>query len=353
MDGQTINTNPMKHTARISARWSMYRRTGSEVLEVEIPRPLTELIGPHRLKHAGAMRDALMDDAGGVELSIYRWGKTSARDYILRAARMLRLLAHTGMRPATPGEEEYVRTLLNGMLGQHASIASVLMRVNTGTGGPWVAAVTKLSELGEARAEWCRYRGITLLPPGWSNVWAPDIDPPHIFCNDQATATAFAESMNVLNAAGRLVWRGAATTRTTMTRMAKAADAALLRPKHSMALERHVEVAEILTALCVSQIPPPVAKSIRNARRVLVEWLVQEHPRADCGAIYPRRGNADKVIIDRAWQIAAVDRAMAILEGGYRRSQQRDALVRDLRRARAWVTMARAPRGRSPERKAA
>lgn len=322
--------NSVRHTAQISARWCWRGTSGREVMEVEIPGQLAQMIKIHQLQQSGVMRGALVDDAGGIELHILQEGKTAARDYILRAARTLRFIVLGGLRPATTADVERARARLIGMTGG-SDIAAAWVRADTGA---WVVAITAAEPSPGACAAWCSENGIAYLPPGWSNVWGPRATHPHILCCNQATAAALAERLQALHASGPLVWGSASTTR-----IARTAPSA---PGRAMSLERHAEVGQILAALCASRTHPQAAKSIRDVRRALDEWMRKEHP-GESG-IYSSNRKAARVINDRAGQMDALARAVSILEEGYRRSKSRDALTRGLRRARARLAVSRAPR---------
>jgi len=328
-------TNAPMHIVHITAKWTHRGVSGRETMAVELPVELERMIEVRQLQHSRVLRGACVDHAGRLEVRGNQKGQQPARDHVVRAARLLRFLAHTSLRPATAEETARTCKLLDVAPCQR-TVAAVWMHDATGA---WVAPITTPN----ADAARCKANGIAYLPPGWSNVWGANSTVPGLFCSDQATAAALTESLGVLHADGPLVWTGQSGTIERTDRTAPDAPAAT-HPGRSMPLERHVDVAQILAALCASRILQQAASSIRDVRRELAEWLRREHPSAECGAIYASRNKTATPIDGRAEQIQALEQVLQILEGGYRRSKRRDELTRCLRRARARLMLSSAPR---------
>ncbi|PMQ04249.1 hypothetical protein DyAD56_16295 [Dyella sp. AD56] len=327
-----------RHTAQISARWYWQGAFRREVLEVGMPMPLAQMINIHQVQTTGIMRGALMDETTGcIELRDVGEGKAAARDRVLGAARMLRFLAHTGMRPATEVEIDRAYTALDGTPGHNRVIAAAWAHVDSGA---WVAAITSAEPSSGARATWCRRNGIAYLPPDWVNAWGPRaVALPHLMCSDEATAAVLAAAIGRIDAAGPLVWSGrsvAGSVTTPKGRTLMRADAP--SPAQILPMEQHLALASTLNALIASSPTSMITWALQDIRAELGRWFAAEHP--DHAEVYSAAAGP---IHDRAAQLQAIGQAVEILIRGYDRSAPRDAMVTALRKVRARLVASMAP----------
>src|ERR1700750_592200 len=119
MVGTPETTSSIKHTAQIFARWCRKGVSGREEMEVEITMPLAQMIEINNLQDVGAFSGAVIDGSeGSIEMEMQCETKDGARSHVLLAARTLRFIAATGLRPASMTELASMESILRGVPGR-------------------------------------------------------------------------------------------------------------------------------------------------------------------------------------------------------------------------------------------
>lgn len=171
--------------AYLSAYWhNLKNRTaGRETLRIRIARPLTALVTWRQLDRGRNLSGFRFEYEDHLELVVNQDSQESARDRLFAAARTLRFMSATGLRPATRLADR-----------KGLAIDEMPERDHTST---WVdertGALLGLDEpyphvdpSDPRRAAWLAQRGLQLFTPDWEGLYAPGHSRPYLLVADHA-----------------------------------------------------------------------------------------------------------------------------------------------------------------------
>jgi hypothetical protein len=167
------------HSAFLTAHWYVLhgksspttRRGGRETLEVALARPLPEVIARHQVPNVRNLNTFRMEYIDHLEGLPNSDSQKNARDRLLAAARSLRFLEATGLRPVTTQQQREPIYQLNDMpMGDHQS-----WWTDPATGEwlvldePYEHVVPRAAE----RERWLNERGFHIIAPAWEGLYSP------------------------------------------------------------------------------------------------------------------------------------------------------------------------------------
>lgn len=178
----------------LSAHWYMprganpglERRGGREILQVNISRPLPEVVAKHRVSAARGLGWFRMEYADHLEHLTNLTSIEDARDRLARAARSLRFMDVTGLQPATTQRQHEAMRPMGGFPSKDHSSEWF-----DPTGDGWVV----LNEPYEQRSNmashaecqaWVAKHGMHMLIPSWEGIHNPGECLPYLVSSDAA-----------------------------------------------------------------------------------------------------------------------------------------------------------------------
>ncbi len=349
-----------RHTLYLSAYWSTRGGRGRETLRIWLPKPLHEIASRHEIPRARNLGWFHVEAEDHLERRVDLDDQESAQNALFAAARTLRFMAATGLRPTTTLKQLQPMRRFEALPGKdHPS-----EWLDTETGA-WVYMDEPYgrSELAE-RADWASGQTLQMIRPTWEGIYYPGKAIPFLFCVDRALADRLHRQLQQLHA-DRIepIWDGASEPYSSafisptrqesgQTRRGrpmpsygphkgaipygarKGGERSLWRPERRMSLQLHLKLGPLLSSLCVSGLSHARTSAIGRIRSMLDDWLQMEYPGEEMtqeqfhNAYY---GSRYSPIKDAQSQVMALQQAVAFLEEGYLDCKPRRDMVNKLR----------------------
>lgn len=291
----------------LSAYWrtrTVPRKAGFETLRIKLPQPLSRVLRPREVENARNLGQFRLDAEDHLERRFDMESQQSAQDVLLAAARTLRFLAATGLRPVSTRRKR--RALdLHSMPGRDH--LSAWEEPETGTLVMLDEPYDVVEKLIEARAPWLRERSLVMVAPAWAGIYAPGHSHPFFVLKDELLGRRLQRDVEALATQPDVTWVG--ESRSYHERFVSPARAALgkgarprtmpayagtiragavayggrpgekgrWRPVRPMAFSSHERASELLQSLSISMIPNRAYNHIQQARSELEDWLFLEH----------------------------------------------------------------------------
>ncbi|WP_175947928.1 hypothetical protein [Burkholderia pyrrocinia] len=165
------------HAAYLSAYWANSDGTGRETLTIRLPKPLVDVIASHQMRKAKNLGWFFLEWVDHIELRTGVSNQQLARDELLAAARTLRFIAATGLRPTTTQQQRRPMRIFDDLPAfNHAS-----RWVDSETGA-WVFIDEPYALLEpEKRHSGVADHGIHMTTPEWEGLHNPTTIT-HVFC---------------------------------------------------------------------------------------------------------------------------------------------------------------------------
>jgi hypothetical protein len=361
---------PATHAVYLSAYWANAVGAGRETLTIRLPKPLADVIASHQLRKAKNLGWFFLESVDHIELRMDVDDQQLARANLLAAARTLRFMAATGLRPTTTQQQNRPMHLFHDLPGlDHRS------RWIDSETGAWVYIDEPYSHVDpEKRRSWAADKGIQMATPEWEGLHNPTAIP-HVFCSSQTLLARLSTQLVQLGGRGKEPeWDGvsahywsqfespgrqAAGTRRRARPMPaprgverngalpygsrRGGTESLWRPARRMPLDMHLAVGPLLYALDHHGFPGGPRRSIAIVRTTLDNWVQLEYPGDEMtdeqfrAAYY---GTHREPIIDRSRQIDAIRRIRTLLNEGYAACKPRQRLLDRLASAEAGLVKA-------------
>lgn len=349
------------HTAYLTAYWvkprGEYFERGRLTLSVQLVKPLDQTVSRHQLmsaRHLAGFRIEAQDHLE-FKLDIPR-EEEGARETLAAAARTLRFMAATGLRPATTQKERWpLLTRFETLPG--ADHYSLWIDRN----GDWIYMDEpyEKSVLAE-RLDWAKRNDMTMVRPAWEGLYSPQLTFPFLFCDTETVAAGVADIVARLRTSTEGKWE----TGSYDSEFVSPARAALDRPRRRrpmpavsgvvrnralpyggavggsrsqwrpavpMAVDGHREIASLLRSLSISDLEYRQTIAVGKVRSTLDDWIAMEH-KAGLGAsldLYYGGPNG-ALLRDAKSKLAAVQRVRDILSRGYEACRPKKLLLNQL-----------------------
>lgn len=349
------------HTAHLTAYWvkprGEYFERGRLTLSVQLSKPLDQTVSRHQLmsaRHLAGFRIEAQDHLE-LKLDIPR-EEEGARETLEAAARTLRFLAATGLRPATTQRERWpLLSRFETLPG--ADHYSLWIDRN----GDWIYMDEPYNkpELAE-RASWSERNGMTMVRPAWEGLYSPQLTVPFFFCDNETVATSVADAIARLTNGTPGTWEvgsydsefvspaRAALDRPRRRRPMPAVPGlirngalpygnavggsrSLWRPAKPMGVSSHREAAYLLKALLVYDLEYRQTMAVGKVRSTLDNWISLEHKAGLGESLDLYYGGANgRPLLDGPSRLAAVRRVREILSAGYQSCRPREFVLNSL-----------------------
>lgn len=362
---QNQTAHPTTHAVYLSAYWASAGGAGRETLTIGLPKPLVEVIASHQLRKAKNLGWFFLESADHIELRTDVSNQQHARDALLAAARTLRFMAATGLRPTTTQPQRRPMRIFDDLPGfDHPS------RWIDSKTGAWVFIDEPYAVLEpEKRYSWVSDHGFQMATPEWEGLHNPTTIP-HVFCANRALLESLSTQLAQLGGRGKgHQWDGESASywsqfvspgrqATGKNRRARPMPAprgverngappygsrvggieSRWRPARRMPLDMHLTVGPLVHALDNHRFPGGPRRSIEFIRTTLDDWIQLEYPGDEMSDEQFRAayyGAHQEQIVNRDSQIEAVRRIRALLSEGYPDCRPRRELLDRLASAEA------------------
>ena len=362
--------SPKRHALYLSAYWSTRADCGRETLKIWLPKPLHEIASRHEIPRPRNLRNFYVEAEDHLERLIDLDSQESAHDALFAAARTVRFMAATGLRPTTTLKQlQPMRRFESLPDKDHPS-----EWLDTETRA-WVYLDEPYGRSEhEGRAAWASAQKLQMIRPEWEGIYYPGQAIPFLFCVDRILADRLHRQLQQLHASRiEPVWDGdsepyasafisparEASGRPRRGRSMpaygprkgavpygarKGGEKSLWRPVRRMPLESHLKLGPLLSSLCVSGLSHARTSAISRIRSRLDDWLQMEYPSEEemtqeqfHNAYY---GSRYSPIMDAQSQVVALQQAVTLLEEGYLDCKPRRDMVNKLRSIAAAIAEA-------------
>lgn len=363
-----LTESSQQYVLYLTAYWSDrgIRSRGRETLRIWLPKPLHEIASRNEVPNARNLGWFHLEAEDHLERRVDLDSQENAHDALFAAARALRFMAATGLRPTTTLKQIRPMQRFDGLPGNdHPS------RWLDSETGAWVYMDEpyKKRELAE-RMAWAASQKLQMVTPEWEGIYSPKKAIPFLFCKELALADRLAGRLRHLHAnCVDEIWDGASEPYSSEfvspARQAsgqhrlgrpmpaygerngalpygarKGGERSRWRPARRMQLELHLKLGPLLSSLCISGMLHARTSAIGRIRSMLDDWLQMEYPGEEMtqeqfhNAYYGARYMPIK---DPQNQAAALLQAVNFLEEGYLDCKPRRDMVTKLRSIAAAV----------------
>ena len=355
---QMARQSPTSHAVYLTAYWAGQEGAGRETLSIQLPKPLTHIIARHQVSSARNLGWFRLESADHLERKTDVDSQELARDVLFAAARTLRFMAVTGLRPTTTQTKNRPFNIFRDLPGKD----HVSNWIDSDTEA-WVYLDEPYPHVNvKQRQNWVSGHGVEMIAPKWEGIHNPGATVPYVFCDDPTLANRLLTQLAQLQAELREpVWDGesasywsqfvsptrqaAGTARRSRPMPAPRGverNGALpygarsggvesrWRPAKRMPLDMHLTVGPLLHALDNDRFPGPQRKAIMRIRTTLDDWLQMEYPGEEMtdeqfGDAY--YGTHREPMVDRVNQLESIRRIAALLNQGYADCKPRQQLL--------------------------
>jgi hypothetical protein len=355
--------NPNYQTIYLSAYWYGSEGAGRETLTLQIAKPLYEIASRSQLEHGKHLRPFLLEFADHLEHRVDLDCQSEAHDKIYAAARSIMFMDILSLRPAMRAEQSELLSEYNDLPGKDHS--SLWAHKQTG-------AVVFMDEpynpQFRERTAWASAHDIHMLSSEWRGIYRPGHSIPNIFCRDQSTMTLLQEQAPRLER-GACEIHGDMESAPYQTQfISPSREAAskkrrprpmpaipglevkgalpygqfiggltsLWRPAKRITLDRHLEIASLLTSLGYSRMPHACESPFADVRLALDEWMNLEFPSDEEITDEQRSAysyNATPIKIRKGIeQLDAINKISDLLQQGYADCKPLHVVLKKLRR---------------------
>lgn len=185
----------------LTAHWSDPRKrlqdrrwAGRELLKIRLSKPLAEVVARHQIGVARGLRGYRMEYLDHVEHLTDFTSREAAHESLVAAARALRFMEATGLRPVTTQVYARQMHLLDRMPAKdHVSEwfdpeSSAWVFLNE----PYA---NRVEEGLARRSEWIERHGLYEVHPAWEGLYLPGECLPHLVSNNPTLLTAVAKKL--------------------------------------------------------------------------------------------------------------------------------------------------------------
>jgi hypothetical protein len=363
---QLAQQSSATYAVYLTAYWAARDGAGRETLRIELPKPLTDIVARHQVSAARNLGWFRLESADHLERQTDVDSQELARNQILAAARTLRFMAATGLRPTTTKKQDRPMGIFRNLPGRDHM--SNWFDNDTGV---WVHLDEPYQHVDpEQRRKWAMNNGIQLITSQWEGLYNPGSTTPYIFCAEPALANRLLTRLLQIHAAPQeSEWNGesasyfshfegpsrqaAGTPRRPRPMPAprgierngalpygsrNGGQTSRWRPAKRMSLDKHLTVGPLLHALDNDRCPGQQRKTVAHVRTTLDNWLQMEYPGDEMTseqfheAYY---GAHREPIVDLVEQAEAISRVAALLTQGYSDCKPRQRLLDALSKAEA------------------
>ncbi|MFL1480961.1 DUF5623 domain-containing protein [Pseudomonas grimontii] len=361
---------PHLHTMFLSAYWYGSEGTGRETLMLQIEKPLSEIASRSQLEHGKHLIPFRLEFVDHLEYRVDLESQFEARDQLYAAARSIVFMDTLSLRPATIAEQNALLSQFNNLPGKdHPSFWAHKI-----TGALVFMDEPYNPEIGE-RTAWASDHNIHMLSAEWRGIYRPGRTIPNIFCSDQVTMTLLLDQAHRLEKGACEIHgdmesapyhsqfispsREAACKKRRPRPMPAmpgievegalpygasiGGQTSLWRPAKRMTLDRHLEVASLLTSLHYSGMPSACNSPYTDVRIALSEWLSLEFPDDEEITDVQRESyfyNSTPMNIRKGTQqLEVINKISDLLQQGYADCKQLQAVLKKLRRMHAAISL--------------
>lgn len=350
------------HPVYLTAYWKERGGDGRETLTVQLPKPLLNILARHQVEHAKGLAFFRLESPDHLERRIDVDSQSQAHQALFDAARTLRFMAATNLRPTTTLKQLRPMEVFQDLPGRDHESHWIDLET-----GAWVYMDEPYEKPEmDKRSVWALAQRLHLISPTWEGLHNPGVARPHLFCADQAHAARLKEQLGQLQACvSQPVWDGEsapyfsqfispareATGKRPRSRSMpayrgierngalpygahKGGQESLWRPAVRMPLELHLTIGPLLHSLDTSRVPGRQRRVIGHIRSTLDDWLQMEYPDSNemsaeqfKAAYY---GTYREPIIELDKQIEAVRRVSILLQQGYAECKPQQQMLRKL-----------------------
>ncbi|HET7329911.1 DUF5623 domain-containing protein [Dyella sp.] len=350
----------------LSAHWytsyradpGLRRRAGREILQVNLSRPLLDVVAKHRVSAARGLYGFRMEYADHLEHLTNLPSIEKARETLVGAARSLRFMEATGLQPVTTQQQTRAMQVVEGLPGDdHTSewfdpMSGSWLLVDE----PYEQAIAH--RLDERRA-WLVKRGLHSQSPSWEGLYYPGACPPQLISSDAVLLQRVANALATVppcalpdpwphetgingddfvspqriangkprkprlgpsyrNYKGATPYGGAPGIRSRW------------RPSQAMPVELHRQLGELMQQLSVVSLSWRVHNNLMRQRVLLEDWALQEHQRMQGSSMTSDLyygGPSRPALTTHTERLWALAKAKALVEQGYNDCKPRRELI--------------------------
>ncbi len=341
-----LTESSQRHALFLTAYWSTRGGRGRESLKIWLPKPLHEIAGSHIVPHARNLGWFHVEAEDHLERRVDLESQEDAHKALFAAARTLRFMAATGLRPTTTLKQLQPMKRFESLPGKdHPS-----EWLDTET-GMWVYMDEPYEKSALAgRESWAAAQKLQMIRAEWEGIYFPGKAIPFLFCTDGGLADRLESKLRHLHASRiEPIWDCASEpyssafvspARQTSGQprrgrpmpaygerkgalpygARRGGERSRWRPARRMPLELHLKLGPLLSSLCISGMLYARTSAISRIRSTLDDWLQMEYPGDEMtqeqfhNAYY---GARNLPIKDPPNQAAALLQAVDLLEQGY------------------------------------
>lgn len=338
------------------------RRSGRELLLVELQKPLPEVIAKHRVGYARGLVGFRMEYEDHLEHQTNFDSQESARNGLLEAARSLRFMEATGLQPVTTQPLRHATRELDNLPSKdHMSTWF------DPTTNHWVVLDEPYGQAIERQEErrglWVSEQGLHMLKPVWEGLYYPGECVPHFVGPDAAFLKglgAVVETLPPMRTPDPWPFESGFNGDDFVSPKRRAAGKARKprpsrsyrdhngarpyggrpgvpsrwRPVQSLPLEQHQALGKLFAAFSLAKFSWRAHLKLQSFRSQLEDWAFTEHGNNAPNDLYYGRMERP-ALSDRAAVLAALGSAKEIVESGYNDCKPRRELIAALDSARA------------------
>jgi hypothetical protein len=354
----------------LSAHWFMprnahpelERRGGREILQVNLSRPLSEVVAKHRVSAARGLGWFRMEYADHLEHLTNLTSIEDARERLTGAARSLRFMDATGLQPATmKRQHEAMRPLDDFPNRDHSS------EWFDPTGEGWVVLNEPYEERSntDRHAEcqaWVAKRGMHMLIPSWEGIYNPGECLPYLVSPDAgllrriATALAtvapyplpepwphetgvcgddYVSPLRLADGKTRKPRPGPSYRdyKGATPYGGRPGVRSRWRPTKPMALELHRQLGDLMQRLSGVPLSWRMGSKLSMQRSLLEDWALAEHREKHGSSVADDLyygGPSRPGLVTHTERLQALAKAKALVERGYNDCKPRHDLIATL-----------------------
>lgn len=374
-----VPSDRLPHPVYLTAYWRQRDgHAGSETLRFVLPAPLSAFGTAAALRRARNLDGFKLEFSDHLEREVNLETQGDARMALFAAARTLKFMGSTGLRPAPRTLEDKLSARFHSLPGRDHP--SCWLDATSGDWvflsepyGPAVGAGPKL----DALLAWVNAAGLQLVDTSWEGLYSPGSTRPFLYTESPTLASRLQHQLSGLpteRPKGEApVWTGLSGPYEPFVSLERERQGRPRRPRPEpaergvvragalpygatrggmrsrwrpakpMPLPSHLTIGPLLAALSNSDLPKVATRRLAEVRTDLDDWLQMEYPGDKMtdeqfrAAYY---GEYRAPISSRPAQLAAIDRILAVLEGGYLNCSPRRQLAKRLAEARVRIATA-------------
>lgn len=277
---------------------------GRETLRFELTKPLGELIARHEVATARNLQAFKLEFTDHLECRFDVESQDRAREALIAAARTLRFLAATGLRPATTRKQ--LADIKLQALPQRDHV-STWVDPTSGSTVKLDEPYKEPDELIEKRRPWLEEHGLLMMAPAWEGLYSPGYSHPYFILRDETLSKRLRAGVEGLAKLPDIAWtggsanylerfvsparqaQGRAASRRTMPAYPGTVRAGAVayggrpgekgrwRPAEPMPVALHDRASVLLQNLSASELSERAYGCVQQVRSELEDWVYGEH----------------------------------------------------------------------------